>query len=51
VLLSSAAVLYSHMTSAPDLTIITVGQVASFVVVARDSFGNTLEFDAPALPR
>lgn len=37
--------------SAPDLTITTVGQLASFVVVARDSFGNTLEFDAPSLPR
>lgn len=47
-----AVALCSHKcSSAPDLTIITVGQLASFVVVARDSFGNTLEFDAPALPR
>ena len=38
-------------SSAPDLTIVTVGQLATFVVVARDSFGNTLPFDAPALPR
>ena len=38
-------------SSAPDLTIVTVGQLATFVVVARDLFGNTLPFDAPALPR
>jgi hypothetical protein len=37
--------------SAADLTIITVGQLASFIVVARDAFGNTLEFDSPTLPR